>query len=130
MSKFYVVGAYEDFKLTVFPTHVSPIIAELHMGQYRRWAYKIEMPYKIIPTHPVGTFYNTPQKMFPVMTYSLITPVKLRENSQIVAISIDKILVECNKFTLCRKIIIESLIRIKEFGFLYRAYLSIKNCCS
>lgn len=127
MPRFYVVGAYEDFKLNIFPSHISPIVAERHMGQYRRWAYKIEAPYKIIPTHAVGRFYSTPQEMFPYMTYSLISPVLLRQDSQIVAISKDKLLVESSSFKLCRKIFVEAVKNIKEPGFLYRSLLSMKN---
>jgi len=127
MSVFFVVGAYEDFKLNVFPSHISPIIAEFHMGQYRRWAYRIEMPYKIIPTHAVGGFYSSTQQMFPYMTYSLVSPILLRDDSQIIAISKDKLLVEHSNAVLCRKIFFEALRNIKNIGFLYRSYLSIKN---
>ncbi|MFI8126435.1 hypothetical protein [Acinetobacter sp. ABJ-A23_2] len=127
MSKFYVVGAYEDFKLNIFPSHISPIIAEHHMGKYRRWAYKIEIPYKITPTHAVGQFYDTPQQMFPFMTYNLVSPIILRSDSQIIAISKDKILVEHNHFILCQQICIEALKNITQPKFLYRSFLTIKN---
>ena len=127
MSKFYVVGAYEDFKLNIFPSHISPIIAEFHLGQYRRWAYKIEVPYKIIPTHAVGDFYDTPQQMFPYMTYSLILPKPLTQDSQIIAISKDKLLVENNRYFICQNILLEALRNIKKPAFLYRSLLSIKN---
>ncbi|MFH4157084.1 hypothetical protein [Acinetobacter bereziniae] len=127
MSKFYVVGAYEDFKLNIFPSHISPIIAEFHLGQYRRWAYKIEVPYKIIPTHAVGAFYDTPQQMFPYMTYSLILPKPLTQDSQIIAISKDKLLVENNRYFICQNILLEALRNIKKPAFLYRSLVSIKN---
>lgn len=130
MSKFYVVGAYEDFKINIFPSHISPIIAEFKMGKYRRWAYKIEVPYKIVPTHPVGQFYDTPLLMFPFMTYNLVTPIILRSDSQIIAISKDKIIVENNQLILCKKILIEALKNIKKPNFLYRSFLSIKNSLS
>lgn len=127
MSRFYVVGAYEDFKLNIFPSHISPIIAEFYRGKYRRWAYKIEMPYKITPTHAVGEFCNSIQEMFPYMTYSLVSPVILRRDSQIVAISENTLLVEHNNIKLCRKILFEALKHIKDVGFLYRSYVSIRN---
>lgn len=127
MERFYVVGSYEDFKLNIFPSHTSPIIAEQLNGQYRRWAYRIESPYKIVPTHSVGKFYSTPQEMFPYMTYALSTPISLRQNSQIVAISKDKLLVEHHTHHLCCKIFIEALKNILNYGFVYRSLLSIKN---
>lgn len=127
MSRFYVVGAYEDFKLNIFPSHISPIIAEFHMGKYRRWAYRIEVPYKITPTHAVGKFHDTPQQMFPFMTYNLVSPIILRPDSQIIAISTNKLLVEHNHFILCQKVFIEALKNIKKPRFVYRSFLSIKN---
>ncbi|NMY33030.1 hypothetical protein HBR94_16145 [Pseudomonas sp. WS 5412] len=130
MKNFYIVGFYEDFKLNVFPTHASPIIAEQQNGQFRRWAYRIEKPYKIIPTHSVGQFYDSPNLMFAYITYTLSTPTPLQQHSQIVAISRDKILVEHRKFHLCCKIVTEALKNFHNFGFVYRAYLSIKNAIS
>jgi len=127
MPKFYVVGAYEDFKLNIFPSHISPIIAEYHMGMYRRWAYKIDIPYKITPTHAVGRFYESPQQMFPYMTYSIITPITLREYSQVIAVSKNKLLVEHSSFKIFRKLLIEAIKNIQDFGFLQRSYITMKN---
>ncbi|WP_029686585.1 hypothetical protein [Tatumella saanichensis] len=128
MTSFYVVGAYEDYKLDIFPSHVSPIIAEFNMGQYRRWAYRIENPYKIVPSHAVGVFHDSIDKMFPFLTYNLVAPVMLRQDSQIIAISKDKLIVECNVYLLCCKIFIEAIKRIENPKFLYRSLISIKNC--
>ena len=130
MERFYVVGSYEDFKLDIFPSHTSPIIAEQLDGQYRRWAYRIESPYRIVPTHSVGKFYRSPQEMFPYMTYTLSNPVLLRNNSQVVAISKDKLLVEHRTPHLCRKIVFEILKNILNYGYVYRSLLSIKNAIS
>lgn len=128
MIFFYVVGAYEDYKLDVFPSHVSPIIAEFYMGQYRRWAYRIEVPYKIVPTHAVGTFHDSIQKMFPFLTYTLIEPVMLRQDSQVLAISEKKLMVEHDNYVLCRKLLIEAIKRITNPRYTYRSLISIKNC--
>lgn len=130
MSSFFVVGAYEDFRINVFPSHISPIVAELHMGQYRRWAYRIDVPYKIIPTHAVGRFYSSIDEMFPYMTYSITSPVLLREDSQVVAISKNKLLVEHRDFIMCCKIFIEAIKNFKSIGYVYRSYISIRNCLS
>ncbi|MBS4432432.1 hypothetical protein E2566_07870 [Pectobacterium punjabense] len=127
MSLFYVVGAYEDYKFDVFPSHISPIIAEFHMGQYRRWAYRIETPYKITPTHAVGVFYDSIQKMFPYLTYSLVTPVELRQDSQVIAISKDRLIVEHRNYVLCIRIFIEAIKNMRNPWFIYRSFLSIKN---
>lgn len=113
MTLFYVVGAYEDYKLDIFPSHVSPIIAEYYMGQYRRWAYRIETPYKIVPTHAVGVFHDSIHKMFPLLTYSLVAPVTLRQDSQVIAISKDKLIVEHNNYVLCCRILIEAIKKLK-----------------
>lgn len=128
MSNFYIVGAYEDFKIDIFPSHISPIIAEHDGGRYRRWTYNIESPYKIIPTHPVGNFYDTTQEMFPYMTYSLFSPVELKEDSQVIAISKNKVIAGSNRFFLCARISIAAVKNIKDLGFLQRSFLSIKNC--
>ncbi|CAI8975513.1 conserved hypothetical protein [Pseudomonas sp. IT-P100] len=130
MENFYIVGVYEDFKLDIFPTHASPIIAERINGEYRRWAYRIEFPYKITPTHSVGGFYKTPTSMFPYLTYNLNNPTQLKYNSQIVAISKNTILVESNKTVLCLKIMRAALINIKTPRFIYRSYTTIKNVLS
>ena len=127
MTLFYVVGAYEDYKLDVFPSHVSPIIAEFHMGQYRRWAYRIEIPYKIVPTHAVGTFHDSIHEMFPLLTYSLVAPVILRQASQVIAVSKDKLIVEHDNYVLCCRILIEAIKRIKNPRYTYRSLISIKN---
>lgn len=127
MTLFYVVGAYEDYKLDVFPSHVSPIIAEFHMGQYRRWAYRIEIPYKIVPTHAVGVFHDSIHKIFPFLTYSLVAPVILREDSQVIAISKEKLIVEHDSYVLCCGILIEAIKRIKNPRYAYRSLISIKN---
>ncbi|HEQ1857593.1 TPA: hypothetical protein VEO38_001113 [Providencia alcalifaciens] len=127
MTLFYVVGAYEDYKLDIFPSHVSPIIAEFYMGQYRRWAYRIENPYRIVPTHPVGIFHDSIQKMFPLLTYSLVTPVILRQSSQVIAISKDKLIVEHKSYVLCCSLLIEAIKSIKKPRFIYRSLISIKN---
>ncbi|WP_349886041.1 hypothetical protein [Pantoea ananatis] len=127
MALFYVVGAYEDYKLDIFPSHVSPIIAEFHMGMYRRWAYRIENPYKIVPTHAVGVFHESIYKMFPLLTYSLVTPVILRPDSQVIAVSKNKLMVEHNSYVLCCRVLIEAIKRIKNPRFTYRSLLSIKN---
>lgn len=127
MTLFYVVGAYEDYKLDIFPSHVSPIIAEFYMGQYRRWAYRIEIPYKIVPTHAVGVFHDSIDKMFPLLTYSLVTPVLLRQDSQVIAISKEKLIVERNSYVLCCIIFLEAIKRIKNPRFIYRSIISIKN---
>lgn len=127
MTLFYVVGVYEDYKLDVFPSHVSPIIAEFYMGKYRRWAYRIENPYKIVPTHAIGIFHDSIHKMFPILTYSLVTPVILRQDSQVIAISKNKLIVEHNSYVLCSRILIEAIKRIKNPRFTYRSLISIKN---
>ncbi|MDK1709660.1 hypothetical protein QOM18_15225 [Serratia marcescens] len=127
MTLFYVVGAYEDYKLDIFPSHVSPIIAEYYMGQYRRWAYRIETPYKIVPTHAVGVFHDSIHKMFPLLTYSLVAPVTLRQDSQVIAISKDKLIVEHNSYVLCCRILIEAIKKIKNPRFTYRSLISIRN---
>lgn len=127
MSMFYIVGAYEDYKLDIFPSHISPIIAEFHMGKYRRWAYRIEMPYKIVPTYSVGTFHDSIHKMFPLLTYSLVAPVILRQDSQVVAISKDKLIVEHNTYILSRRILIEAIKNIKNPRYIFRSLISIKN---
>lgn len=130
MENFYVVGVYEDFKLDIFPTHTSPIIAECINGEYRRWAYRIESPYKIVPTHSVGGFYKTPESMFPYLTYNLNTPTKLRHDSQIIAVSKDILIVENKKIVLCLKIIMAALKNIKNRNFSYRSYTTFKNILS
>lgn len=130
MKSFYIVGFYEDFKLDIFPTHTSPIIAERRDGKYRRWAYQIEKPYKITPTHPVGDFYDSPRQMFAYITCSLSPPTPLMPHSQIVAVSRERLLIEHRKFYLGIKIAIEALKNIYSLGFLYRSYLSIKNAIS
>lgn len=127
MKDFFVVGFYEDFKLDALPSHVSPIIAECQNGLYRRWAYRIEKPYKITPTHAVGEFYSTPRAMFAYITYTLSQPTPLKQNSQVVAISRNKILIEHNKLRLGLKITAEALKHINDMGFLCRSFLSLKN---
>lgn len=130
MENFYVIGVYEDFKLDIFPTHTSPIIAERINGEYRRWAYRIESPYKITLTHSIGGFYKTPTSMFPYLTYNLSKPVQIRHNSQIIAISKYALLVEHNKTIICLKIIKSVLKNIKNPIFIHRSYMTIKNVFS
>jgi hypothetical protein len=126
-DSFYVVGVYEDFQIDVFPTHVSPIIAELNGAQYRRWVYKIERPYRIAISHPVGAYFDSLESMFPYMTYQLNEPIKISDKCQVIAISDRKLLVNKDKMKLVFSILAILFKRELSFKSIFRSVQTIKN---
>lgn len=126
----YVVGAYEDFRCDVFPTHVSPIIAERVNGQFRRWIYSIESPYKITLEHPAGNYFASPKLMFPYLTYQTHDPVSFLPKCQIIALSSNTLLISQNKIYLIVRVAMKALNPKSGLPFFWRSLITIKNIMS
>jgi hypothetical protein len=126
-TMFFVIGVYEDYKINVFPTHVSPIIAECSEKGYRRWHYRIDKPYCIKPVEAIGDFESTPEKLFPLVTYHLCMPKKLHFNSQIIATSERELIVEKNKVVIFIKILKSILYNNRNPMYRKRAWRTILN---
>jgi hypothetical protein len=125
---FYIIGVYEDFKLDVFPTHVAPIMVEhdYFLG-YRRWKYKIEKPYQIKFIEPVGKYNQSPESLFPVLTYQLCEPRKISSSSQVIAISKNQVLIESNSFILLIKLLVYFIKNCYKPSYFIRFWKTVKN---
>jgi hypothetical protein len=126
-NDFYIIGIYEEMKDDIYPSHFTPIIAEKNLNLYRRWTYTIKKPYKIELCSAMGSFKETPEKLFPVKTLHYVYPIKLNCKTQIVALSRDKILTSDSKSKLILQVLASVLTKKPELGYLIRAIKTIKN---
>ncbi|WP_333918305.1 hypothetical protein [Vibrio crassostreae] len=126
-SDYYIIGLYEEMRDDIYPSHFTPIIAEKKLNLYRRWTYTIQKPYKIELCSAMGSFKETPEKLFPIQTLHYIYPVKLNCKTQVVALSRDKILTSDSKSKLILQVLMSVLARKPELGYLIRSIKTIHN---